>query len=107
MMEKGEWGAGDDKTMFEKLLTTLPKHEFEVDWDQLVPGRTADQVGGGRVCWWSARTSVSWHITALTHGMTSVLLHMHSWLYLNQCQCTTVLFVLCHCSKCWDKFKLD
>jgi hypothetical protein len=43
MVERGDWGAGDDRRMLRALWTAAPGAEFEVQWGALVGGRTEAQ----------------------------------------------------------------
>ncbi len=47
MVSRGEWGPGDDKRMLRAMLVQGAAREWEVNWEQLVEGRTALQVGRG------------------------------------------------------------
>lgn len=39
----GEWGSGDDRRLLRALFKTGASEDFQVDWGQLVPSRTAQQ----------------------------------------------------------------
>ena len=44
MVDTGEWGVGDDRTMLRALQASAAGNEWEVPWEGLVPGRTLQQV---------------------------------------------------------------
>jgi hypothetical protein len=44
MIEAGHWGRGDDKRLITSLAAAAAAEAYQVDWDSLVPGRTAEQV---------------------------------------------------------------
>ena len=48
MVERGEWGPGDDRRMLRALWRGGWDEEFEVQWGGLVEGRSDTQVGGSR-----------------------------------------------------------
>ncbi len=37
----GDWGSGDDRRMLKALLASGARQEFQVDWAELVQGRSA------------------------------------------------------------------
>ncbi|BDA51084.1 probable cyclin-D-binding Myb-like transcription factor 1 at C-terminar half [Coccomyxa sp. Obi] len=41
MVDRGDWGAGDDRRMLKALFRSGAANEWEVDWNALVPGRHA------------------------------------------------------------------
>ncbi|KAK9817342.1 hypothetical protein WJX74_005162 [Apatococcus lobatus] len=41
MVSRGEWGSGDDRRLIRALLESGAKQEFQVDWGNLVKGRSA------------------------------------------------------------------
>ena len=41
--DSGEWGSGDDRRLLRALFKTGATEDFQVDWGQLVPTRTAQQ----------------------------------------------------------------
>ena len=43
MTHSGEWGSGDDRRLLRALLKTGAAEDFQVEWGQLVPTRTAHQ----------------------------------------------------------------
>lgn len=43
IFDAGEWGSGDDRRLLRALLKTGASEDFQVDWGQLVPSRTAQQ----------------------------------------------------------------
>ena len=43
MVSTGEWGIGDDRRLLRALYCLQPKAEFEVPWEEAVPGRTSIQ----------------------------------------------------------------
>ena len=43
MVERGDWGPGDDRRMLRALWLAAPAAEFEVKWGEVVGGRTAVQ----------------------------------------------------------------
>lgn len=45
MIESGQWAPGNDITMITALAAAGVNEAFQVDWGQLVPGRTSQQVG--------------------------------------------------------------
>ena len=45
MVTKGDWGQGNDRTLMANLYTMgRGKQEWQINWGELVPGRTAAQV---------------------------------------------------------------
>jgi len=65
MVERGDWGVGDDKRMLLALQEGGYELEWEVPWGSLVEGRT-EQV---RLCVWRS---------ALTHAQSSCSCVWHS-----------------------------
>lgn len=43
MMDRGDWEQGDDKKLLSALWSSGKEMEYDVAWDTLVPGRTANQ----------------------------------------------------------------
>ncbi|KAL4437042.1 hypothetical protein ABPG75_004181 [Micractinium tetrahymenae] len=43
MVARGEWGSGDDRRLLRALFLSGAAHDYELDWNQLVRGRTAQQ----------------------------------------------------------------
>ncbi|KAL4432464.1 hypothetical protein ABPG77_001763 [Micractinium sp. CCAP 211/92] len=43
MVARGEWGSGDDRRLLRALFLSGAVHDYEVDWNQVVRGRTAQQ----------------------------------------------------------------
>lgn len=43
MHGSGEWGSGDDRRLLRALARTGARHDFQVEWGQLVASRTAMQ----------------------------------------------------------------
>lgn len=43
MVARGEWGSGDDRRLLRSLYLSDAAHDYDLDWGQLVRGRTAAQ----------------------------------------------------------------
>ncbi len=43
MVDRGEWGPGDDKRLLRALLAGDAQYEWEVEWGEVVEGRSAQQ----------------------------------------------------------------
>jgi hypothetical protein len=41
--EPGDWGSGDDRRLLKALYKSGATEEYELDWNELVPNRTAQQ----------------------------------------------------------------
>lgn len=44
MIDRGDWGAGDDRRMLRAMWKLKPEEEYEVPWGKIVEGRTSKQV---------------------------------------------------------------
>jgi hypothetical protein len=44
MIEAGQWAAGQDKLLIRGLAEAAVEGEWQVDWGNLVPGRSAELV---------------------------------------------------------------
>ena len=40
MVDAGEWGQGQDKALLQALVAERNKKEWDVEWGELVPGRS-------------------------------------------------------------------